>query len=515
MTENIIHGAKITALTNMGAGITRDTDGKTLFVEGAVTGDICDVSVTASKKNYSTGRLARLIVPSPHRISPDCDAYALGCGGCAFRHVAYEHELEVKRAHIARLLAFPELKIISAGEHEPRTKVTLPIGSDGRIGYYKKGTHTPVPCVGCRLHSELTNAILAEAEQLLKAYPTSHFHHIRLRHGTEGTMLILLSADASDLDASRAVFEAMREKFPELVSGYFCQNKPALTHGRHIHIGGDEKIRDRLAGCEFLISPDAFYQVNHGSAELLYTLAAEYADVKNGQSVADLYCGTGTIGISVIKRSGADAELFGIEIVQSAVRDARENAVINGAPATFISCDAAEYDRRADVVIVDPPRAGCDAKLIEHLKRILPERIVYVSCDPATLARDVKLLGEHYRISKATAVDMFPRTCHCETVCLLSKLNTKQHIEVELNMDELDLTSAESKATYEEIKEYVLEHTGLKVSHLNIAQIKRKHGIIERANYNLPKSEDAKQPVCPPEKEKAITEALKFFGMIL
>jgi len=167
------------------------------------------------------------------------------------------------------------------------------------------------------------------------------------------------------------------------------------------------------------------------------------------------------------------------------------------------------------VVCVDPPRKGLAEDVVDTIADMGPERVVYVSCDPGTLGRDVKrFAGRGYTLKKAVAVDMFPRTAHVETVVLLSKLNTKQHIEVELNLDELDLTAAESKATYEEIREYVLEHTGLKVSHLYIAQVKQKYGIIERENYNKPKSENSRQPKCPPEKEAAITEALKHFGMI-
>ena len=176
----------------------------------------------------------------------------------------------------------------------------------------------------------------------------------------------------------------------------------------------------------------------------------------------------------------------------------------------------AERGEKPDVIVVDPPRKGVSADVIEAIAAMQPQRVVYVSCDPATLARDVKLLTEKgYTLRSAEAVDLFPKCAHIETVCLLSKLQSKEHIEIEVKMDEMDLTSAESKATYEEIREYVLEHTGLKVSHLYIAQVKQKYGIIERENYNKPKSENAKQPQCPAEKEKAITEALRHFGMIL
>lgn len=234
----------------------------------------------------------------------------------------------------------------------------------------------------------------------------------------------------------------------------------------------------------------------------------------------DMYCGAGTISLFLAK---AAKQVIGAEIISEAVENARENARRNGIEnADFICADASEAAEkflrdgvRPEVVVVDPPRKGMDEAAVRALCGMAPDRVVYVSCNPATLARDITVFNScGYELKCAEAVDMFPRTSHIETVVLLSKLNTKQHIEVELNLDELDLTSAESKATYEEIKAYVLEHTGLKVSHLYIAQVKQKYGIIERENYNKPKSENAKQPKCPPEKEAAITEALKFFGMI-
>ena len=216
-------------------------------------------------------------------------------------------------------------------------------------------------------------------------------------------------------------------------------------------------------------------------------------------------------------------ELIGIETVAPAIEDAKKNAAANGIEnARFICADAGEAaekllgeGKRPEVIVLDPPRKGCSEQTIKAAAGMAPDRIVYVSCDPATLARDCAAFKElGYEVEEATPVDLFPRTAHVETVCLLSKLQSKEHIEVDIHMDELDLTDAEKKATYSEIKEYVLEHTGLKVSSLYIAQVKQKCGIIERENYNKPKSDDAKQPQCPPDKEKAIKEALKHFGMI-
>ena len=237
----------------------------------------------------------------------------------------------------------------------------------------------------------------------------------------------------------------------------------------------------------------------------------------------DLYCGMGTIGLSMADHC---RELIGVEIVPEAIESAKANAARMGdaiaAKSRFFCADAgkaasqlAAEGLHPDVVMLDPPRKGCDEATLSAVVAMSPRRVVYVSCNPSTAARDAKWLEEHgYRAEKVQPVDLFPRTKHCETVCLLSKLNTKQHIEVEIKMDELDLTAAESKATYEEIKAYVLEHSSIKVSSLYIAQVKQKCGIIERENYNKPKSEDATQPQCPPEKEKAIREAFKYYGMI-
>ena len=247
----------------------------------------------------------------------------------------------------------------------------------------------------------------------------------------------------------------------------------------------------------------------------------EFAGPTGKEKVLDAYCGIGTIGIIAAKRGAG--EVTGVEVNRDAVKDAIANARENKVKNIYFHCaDAGEFmeemaaeGERCGVVFMDPPRAGASGEFLRALCSMGPERVVYISCNPETLARDLKYLrANHYRVEKIQPVDMFPHTQHIETVCLLSKLHATQHIEVELQMDELDLTAAESKATYEEIKDYVLEHTGLKVSNLYIAQIKQKCGIIERVNYNLPKSENSRQPKCPPEKEAAIREALEHFRMI-
>ena len=289
---------------------------------------------------------------------------------------------------------------------------------------------------------------------------------------------------------------------------------------RYRTLWGQDFLMDTLCGLEFKLSVPSFYQVNREQAEALYGKALEFAALTGGETVLDLYCGTGTITLCMAQRS---KRVIGAEIVPPAIADARENAARNHIKnAEFFCGDAAEVavklegeGLRPDVVTIDPPRKGLSPAVIASIAGMAPERVVYVSCDPATLGRDVKIFsGFGYQAVRACAVDMFPATRHVETVCLLSKLNTKQHIEVELNLDELDLTSAESKATYDELKAYVLEKYGLKVSSLYISQVKRKCGLEVGQNYNLSKKEDAKVPQCPPEKEAAIMEALKYFRMI-
>lgn len=385
------------------------------------------------------------------------------------------------------------------------------------------------------------------------------------------------NASAGSVDIGGHIFlprqQELLEKLAEIpnmtsVSVSVNREKTNVIMGKEVHtLWGSDTISDTIhvrdmdregypvTGREltFHISPLSFYQVNPIQTEKLYSLALEYAGLTGQETVWDLYCGIGTISLFL---AGSAKKVYGVEIIPQAIDDARENARRNGIEnAEFFVGSAEEvlpafYEERKnalssghsraaedlpldhfksgtevqsgdtemlhpDVIVVDPPRKGCDEKCLETMLRMQPERIVYVSCDSATLARDLRVLCDGgYEIKRVRGVDQFGMTVHVETVCLLSKLNVKQHIEVELTMDEMDLTAAEKKASYEEIKEYVLEKFGMKVSHLYIAQVKRKCGIIERENYNKPKSESAKQPQCPPEKEAAIRAALEYFRMI-
>ena len=416
-----------------------------------------------------------------------------------------------------------------------RNKAQYPVGRENgelKIGFYSRRSHRIVDCRACRLAPPEFEKILGTVADWIEKYNISVYdetsrsgavRHIYLRKAfaTGEIMLCLVSAEENLPHIDKLIESLKDEKaIKSILVNINPDDTNAVLGEKCIPLLGDGCITDILCGVKVRISPLSFYQVNRAQAEKLYKKAAEYAGDKKTKLLLDLYCGAGTIGLSMADKT---EELIGIETVAPAIEDAKKNAAANGIEnARFICADAGEAaekllreGKRPEVIVLDPPRKGCSEQTIRAAAKMAPDRIVYVSCDPATLARDCAVFKElGYEVEEATPVDLFPRTAHVETVCLLSKLNAKQHIEVDIHMDELDLTDAEKKATYSEIKEYVLEHTGLKVSSLYIAQVKQKCGIIERENYNKPKSDDAKQPQCPPDKEKAIKEALKHFGMI-
>ena len=299
------------------------------------------------------------------------------------------------------------------------------------------------------------------------------------------------------------------------------KNTNVIMGSRCITLGGSDTITDIMCGNRISLSPLSFYQVNTAQAEKLYGIAAEFAALTGDEDVLDLYCGAGTIGLSM---AGKAKHITGAEIIPQAVENAKLNARENGIEnADFICADAGQAakllcdnGRAPDVIITDPPRKGCDALTLDSIVKMSPKRVVMVSCNPATAARDCRCLADKgYELQKVRAVDLFPGTGHVETVVLLSKgeVDSKK-IRVEFSLEDMDMSEFQDGATYPQIKEYVLEHTGLKVSNLYISQIKRKCGIGVGKNYNLPKSEDSRQPQCPQEKEKAIREAFKYFGMI-
>jgi len=411
-------------------------------------------------------------------------------------------------------------------------------------GVYKAGTHEVINIDACQIEDELSSAIIRDIRGLLHSFKIKTYdedtgygllRHVLVRRGFHsGEVMVVLVLGSPVLPSKNNFVKALRKLHPEISTVIINVNdkRTSMVLGdKESVIYGKGYIEDTLCGCTFRISPKSFYQVNPVQTELLYGKAIAYAALTGNETVVDAYCGTGTIGIIAAKSA---KKVIGVELNRDAVRDAVKNAKCNNVKnIDFYNADAgqfmvemAEYRADAktgekngadevDVVFMDPPRAGSDEAFLSSVVTLAPKRVVYVSCNPETLARDLLYLTKHgYRAQECQPVDMFPWTKHIETVCLLSKLNVKHHIEVEITMDELDLTAAESKATYDEIKAYVLEKFGFKVSQLYIAQIKRKCGIIERKNYNQSKKEDAKVPKCPPEKEAAIMDALKHFQMI-
>lgn len=537
LEKNRIYRAHIDGYSSEGLGIAR-IDGQVVFVHGAVRGETCDVLVMKVLKNAAFGKIAALAEPSPARRQPDCPYYGR-CGGCDFRHMSYEEELWAKRTRVQDTLTRiggAEVTVEEIlGAEQPlhyRNKSIYPISPAGEVGFYRARSHQVVHVEHCLIQKPEADALAQAVRDYIARFQVEPYNeatgrgllrHLYVRTSCRGESLACLLVNGSRLPHEQELVDMLRAAAPGVcgvVLGENTRRGNAILGDRYRTLWGRDYLTDTLCGLELRLSVPSFYQVNHDQAQRLYEKALEYAGLTGRELAVDLYCGAGTITQVLARRA---RHVIGGEIVPEAIRDAEDSARRNGVENVEFLCGdasrlAAELRQRGlrpDVICVDPPRKGLAPDVVEAAASMTPGRIVYVSCDPATLARDVARFAPlGYCPVRACAVDLFPGTAHVETVCLLSKLQSKEHIEIEVKMDELDLTAAEKKATYEEIREYVFEHTGLKVSHLYIAQVKQKYGIIERENYNKPKSENARQPQCPPEKEKAITEALRHFGMI-
>lgn len=537
LEKNRIYRAHIDGYSSEGLGIAR-IDGQVVFVHGAVRGETCDVLVMKVLKNAAFGKIAALAEPSPARRQPDCPYYGR-CGGCDFRHMSYEEELWAKRARVQDALTRiggAEVTVEEIlGAEQPlhyRNKSIYPISPAGEVGFYRARSHQVVHVEHCLIQKPEADALAQAVRDYIARFQVEPYNeatgrgllrHLYVRTSCRGESLACLLVNGSRLPHEEELVDMLRAAAPGVcgvVLGENTRRGNAILGDRYRTLWGRDYLTDTLCGLELRLSVPSFYQVNHDQAQRLYEKALEYAGLTGRELAVDLYCGAGTITQVLARRA---RHVIGGEIVPEAIRDAEDSARRNGVEnVEFLCGDASRLAEelrqrglRPDVICVDPPRKGLAPDVVEAAASMTPGRIVYVSCDPATLARDVARFAPlGYCPVRACAVDLFPGTAHVETVCLLSKLQSKEHIEIEVKMDELDLTAAEKKATYEEIKAYVLEHTGLKVSYLYIAQVKQKYGIIERENYNKPKSEDTRQPQCPPEKEKAITEALRHFGMI-
>lgn len=527
-----------------GEGIGK-ADGFTVFVKDAVIGDTVTAKIMKAKKNYGYGRLMEILNASPYRVEPVCPS-ARQCGGCQLQAVSYEEQKVFKekklRGHLERIGGFTELPMEPLiGMDEPyhyRNKAQFPVGrnKEGRIvtGFYAGRTHAIIENRDCALgipqNKDVLDRVIAHMEKYNiapydEATGKGLVRHIFVRYGFfTGELMVCLIINGQDLPHQRELVEKLCE-IPGMTSISLNMNKKrsnVILGDKVKTIWGEDYITDKIGDISYEISPLSFFQVNPKQTWKLYSKALEYADLHGEETVWDLYCGIGTISLFLAQNAKF---VRGVEIVPAAIEDAKRNAQINHIENVEFFVGKAEevlpreYEKNgvyADVIVVDPPRKGCDEMLLKTILKMQPKRVVYVSCDSATLARDLRFLCDNgYELKKVCGVDQFPQTVHVETVVLLSKgeVDSKK-IRVEFSLEDMDMSEFQDGATYPQIKEYVLEHTGLKVSNLYISQIKRKCGIGVGKNYNLPKSEDSRQPQCPQEKEKAIREAFKYFGMI-
>ena len=538
LEKNRIYRAHIDGYSSEGLGIAR-IDGQVVFVHGAVRGETCDVLVMKVLKNAAFGKIAALAEPSPARRQPDCPYYGR-CGGCDFRHMSYEEELWAKRARVQDALTRiggAEVTVEEIlGAEQPlhyRNKSIYPISPAGEVGFYRARSHQVVHVEHCLIQKPEADALAQAVRDYIARFQVEPYNeatgrgllrHLYVRTSCRGESLACLLVNGSRLPHEQELVDMLRAAAPGVcgvVLGENTRRGNAILGDRYRTLWGRDYLTDTLCGLELRLSVPSFYQVNHDQAQRLYEKALEYAGLTGRELAVDLYCGAGTITQVLARRA---RHVIGGEIVPEAIRDAEDSARRNGVENVEFLCGdasrlAAELRQRGlrpDVICVDPPRKGLAPDVVEAAASMEPERIVYVSCDPATLARDVARFAPlGYCPVRACAVDLFPGTAHVETVVLLSKgeIDSKK-VRVEFSLEDMDMSEFQDGATYPQIKEYVLEHTGLKVSNLYISQIKRKCGLEVGKNYNLPKSEDSRQPQCPPEKEKAIREAFKYFGMI-
>lgn len=541
--KNDVVTVKIEDMSHDGSGIGK-ADGYTLFIKDAVIGDEVEAKIMKTKKNYGFARLMNVLVPSPDLTEPKCPK-ARACGGCQLQFLSYEKQLEFKRnkvdgnlRHIGGFQDFAIEKVM--GMDDPwryRNKAQFPFGKDkdGNIvtGFYAGRTHAIIPNRNCYLGVEENEKIL---DMIISYMEENHvepyneetgkglIRHALIRYGfTTKEIMVCLIINGESLPKKERLIEKLTkiQGMTSITANVNKKRSNVILGDKIIPLWGQDYITDYIGNVKYQISPLSFYQVNPVQTVKLYETALEYAGLTGKETVWDLYCGIGTISLFLAQKA---KQVYGVEIVPAAIEDAKKNAELNGIEnAEFFVGKAEEvlpreYEEKgiyADVIVVDPPRKGCDEALLTTMLEMKPERIVYVSCDSSTLARDLKILcGEGYELGRVAVCDMFPAGVHVETIVLLSKLKSSKHIEVELKMEELDLTAAESKATYNDIKQYVFDKYGFKVSNLYIAQVKEMCGIKERENYNQPKNVDSKQPICPIEKKEAIKDAFRYFQMI-
>ena len=446
LEKNQLHTVTITGYSAEGMGIAR-VDSQVVFVHGAVRGEECVIRILKVLKNVAFARVEEILVPAAGRQEPDCPHYP-ACGGCDFRHLTYEEELTAKRMRVQDALQriggtdITVSEILGSEETQYyRNKSQFPISAQGRAGFYRARSHDVIPTTECLIQSEEAGKIARAVEEYLRAFSVPAYdekkhkglvRHIYVRTNQNGEALVCLVVNGFKLPHEQELVQYIRAACPKTVGVVLNSNTKetnVILGDTYRTLWGEDTLMDTLCGLTFRLAIPAFYQVNRPQAERLYGRAIEYAQLTGSETVLDLYCGAGTITLAMAGKAG---KVIGAEIVPEAIENAKENAARNGvANAEFFCGDAGEIaaklaaDRlRPDVVVVDPPRKGLSEDVIAAIAKMSPDRVVYVSCDSGTLGRDVKRFAEAgYDLRKATAVDMFPRTCHVEAVALLSKLN--------------------------------------------------------------------------------------------
>ena len=539
-------------------GIAVTDDGDRVIVKNTIPGQKVEFVVNKVKHQRAEGRLMEVIEKSPLETEEPCPHFGM-CGGCTYQTVPYEKQLDMKLTQVKKLISDAigtekESGYEFIGIHgspkksEYRNKMEFSFGDEYKdgplaLGMHKRGSFYDLVTVSdCQIVDEDFRTILKATLDYFSKNNIPYFHrathkgylrHLLVRKATKtGEIIVdLVTSTQTEGFNEEELLAGFRY---ELLTRHYDGSFKGVLHTKNDSVAdvvknegtevlyGDSYFYEELLGLKFKITPFSFFQTNSLGAEVLYETAREFIlgddkDSLNGKTVYDLYSGTGTIAQLM---APVCKEVVGVEIVEEAVCAAKENAALNGLDnCKFIAGDVLkvldEIEEKPDYIILDPPRDGIHPKAIGRIIDYDVENMVYISCKPTSLARDLQIFMDRgYRVEKICCVDMFPNTYHVETVVLLSQQKPDDTIEIDLDLDELDATSAELKATYQEIKDYVLKEFGLKVSNLYISQVKRKCGIEVGENYNLPKSENARVPQCPKEKEEAIKAALKYFAMI-
>lgn len=525
--------------------VTVEGEEKSVIVKNGIPGQKVKFCVNKIRKGKAEGRLLEVLEKSPLETrEPVCSIFP-ACGGCMYQTMSYEEQMKMKGDQVkeildAAILEDYEFEGVKASPKEfaYRNKMEFSFGDEYKdgplsLGLHKKGsTYDVLTAADCKLvHEDMTKILLCVLEYFKeknvayykKMQHVGYLRHLLLRRGDQtGEILVnLVTTTQEEHDLSLLVDALLALQLEGKIVGILHILNDSLSdvvqsdETRILY--GQDFFYEKLLDMDFKITPFSFFQPNTKGAEILYKTVRDYIGDIHNMTVFDLFSGTGTIAQVL---APVAKQVIGVEIVEEAVEAAKENAEHNGlSNCRFIAGDVFkvldEIEEKPDVIVLDPPRDGIHPKALPKILDYGVDKIVYISCKVTSLARDLEMIqARGYQVEKCTAVDQFCQTVHVESIVLLSKLHTNKHIEVEIQMDELDLTAAESKATYAEIKDYVLKQSGLKVSNLYIAQVKQKCGIIERANYNLPKSENSRQPKCPPEKEAAIRAALEHFRMI-